>query len=553
MPSIVDKIKLKEEVERLKRYDRLVAEFGLIAYRPHYKQDLFHRAGHYDNRFLRTGNRFGKSDCGGAEDCAWLLGERVWYKYPFDVIDGQGQVRRRHDPAKAEDAALVTLGIPSHPVKGLIIVADWDKAEEIFTSQVQGERQGKLFKFLPKSRITYVGKNQSGKINEIRVKHISGGESVVMLDTVRSYKSNPLGQESSDWDFIHIDEPCPEEMFKANARGLMDRSGKCWFTCTPLFEMWINDKFLPGGTFRDNIDTERTNVVEIDEFKITHWMIGGSTYDNPHLTKKAIATFMADLTADERETRISGRPASLAGCVYSQFNRDVHIWQKDAPPKGWFDWTKPPVHYTIRVAIDTHPATPHAVLFAATAPTGHVFFYNEIFEKIFIGDLCNLIKDRLHGVWPTRVLLEQAAYNDDPFDGITIADEFLSSGLPVERAVKDLAYGIQRVQQELSRTDDRGRPILNFFPYLNETFREFDRYVWDPAKGKPRDKDDHMMECLYRLVLTGLEYIPPEDYVMRRVQSLNSLQVDTSLTGFDNVTLPGGKKARVNKDLRFRR
>jgi hypothetical protein len=38
------------------------------------------------------------------------------------------------------------------------------------------------------------------------------------------------GSESSDWDFLHIDEPCPRDMYVANARGLIDRGGSDWFT-----------------------------------------------------------------------------------------------------------------------------------------------------------------------------------------------------------------------------------------------------------------------------------------------------------------------------------
>jgi hypothetical protein len=37
--------------------------------------------------------------------------------------------------------------------------------------------------------------------------------------------------------------------------------------------------------------------------------------------------------------------------------------------------------------------------------------------------------------------------------------------------------------------------------------------------GKPVDKDDHMMENLYRAILSGLDYITPpddSDYVSRR-------------------------------------
>ena len=48
--------------------------YGINFYRPHAKQDKFHRAGDKVGRYVRTGNRGGKTKCGAAEDVAWLLG-----------------------------------------------------------------------------------------------------------------------------------------------------------------------------------------------------------------------------------------------------------------------------------------------------------------------------------------------------------------------------------------------------------------------------------------------------------------------------------------------
>jgi hypothetical protein len=48
-----------------------------------------------------------------------------------------------------------------------------------------------------------------------------------------------------------------------------------------------------------------------------------------------------------------------------------------------------------------------------------------------------------------------------------------------------------------------------------EVDMEFGRYVWDEwrtegkdPKQKPKDKDDHMMECLRRLIQHPVEYKP---------------------------------------------
>ena len=525
-PTYADLLRAKEELKALEDRKAMLLANGLLGYEPHHKQDLFHRAGKYRLRYVRTGNRFGKSTMGAAEDVAWALGYRPWYP-------------------EGDEARYA--GIPQRAIKLLILCADWDKCEEIFTNQVEGAGKGKLFKFIPKDSFVNAIKNQSGKVCEIQIKSIHGGISSICLDTVKSFKSNSMGQESSNWDAIHVDEPICEEMWVANSRGLMDTEGSAWFTCTPISEMWINDLFIPDGNYRDKMSdgfvANRTISVGEVKIDIESWMITGSTHDNERISDKAKALFIASLTEEQRETRIDGRPAQLTGCIYKEFRPEIHVPLNLM--KHWKDWDCPPADYTIRVAVDTHPSTPHAVLFVATAPTGHNFFFSEIFEKVFVKDLCERIKERLAGRDPLRVLLEQAAYNDDPFDGVTIADEFYAAGLPVEKATKDLSYGILKVQQELGKRDEKGRPWLNFSPYLTRTFFEFDRYVWNPKTGKPVDKNDHMMECLYRLILTGLEYVAPEPTTVRQVQKVNAVNFDFSLPDYPSYSKPfGSQKAK---------
>ena len=103
---------VKRKLELRKRQLELVKKFGLMYYKPHEKQAKFHSAAEFRFRLGRCGNRFGKSDMGVSEDLGFALGERVWL---------------------AKDDPLRYLGIPQHPTKGLVICADDDKVDEIFT------------------------------------------------------------------------------------------------------------------------------------------------------------------------------------------------------------------------------------------------------------------------------------------------------------------------------------------------------------------------------------------------------------------------------------
>jgi hypothetical protein len=97
------------------------------------------------------------------------------------------------------------------------------------------------------------------------------------------------------------------------------------------------------------------------------------------------------------------------------------------------------------------------------------------------------------------------AFIEDPENEKCWADDFAEGGFPVERAVKDPMRGISRVQQRLAE-----RPVsIFFYPTARRSLWEIQRWPWIPEKNKPRDEDDHAMECLYRAILDEPQYIPP--------------------------------------------
>ena len=76
--KITDVLEARRELELLRKHNKLRDENGLLCYKPHRKQEMFHYYGDRKYRYVRTGNRFGKSDMGAAEDVAWAVGARLW-------------------------------------------------------------------------------------------------------------------------------------------------------------------------------------------------------------------------------------------------------------------------------------------------------------------------------------------------------------------------------------------------------------------------------------------------------------------------------------------
>lgn len=481
-PIQLDVAVARRELALEKRKAALRAENQISFYCPHPKQASFHAAALFHYRYARTGNRFGKSEMGAAEDVAFALGYRPWIP---------------------EGNPLRTLGIPLHPTKGLIVTTDWDKSTEVFTSTEEGTNQGKLFKYIPKSKLLGYTKNHSGAIDTLRVRHISGGVSVIHLDTVKSFKQNPLGQESSVWDWIHYDEPPPEAMFKAQVRGTIDRGGRCWFTCTPLEEPWIDAMFIP--------DLQDQTKLNLDVQHGDFWMMTGSTDDNPYNRKADVERVMALYTEEERETRRSGIPKAYSGLVCKEFHWDIHV-RKEAPI-GWKNWETPPEDYTLRLAIDYHPRKPHHALFIATSPNEYQYVFGEVFLSCLMYELvaeCRLVLGLRELTVPG--LIDPLASMENRVTDITAIDEVIRLGLPVMPATKDPHNGILKIKELLKARDRNGLPMLQVNPSCRRFLFEIARgWVWDGETNKPKKENDDAMENFYRLCLQGLPYIEPEN------------------------------------------
>lgn len=445
---------LQRQLELKRRKLELIKQDGMSFYKPHRKQAAFHEAGvHFKRRMLRAGNRFGKTEMGAAEDAAWLRGERTWYP--------EGHPARRG-------------GIPQRPVKGLVCGADWDKVDELWTGD-----GGKLWRFLPKSLVKKTLKNQAGAIDTVLLHN----GSILRFDTVKSFMSNPMGSESSNWDFIHVDEPCPQKMYTAHARGLVDTGGSAWFTLTPIREAWINDMFFPEVP---------------DE---TKWVETGSIYDNPYLTPEAILEFEKLLTEDEKECRLRGLPFHLAGLIYKEFNKVRHV--RNVPLTGWRDFLTPPSDWPIAFTIDPHPQTPHCVTFVAISPFNQRVYFRDIFEHCSIKELADQIHEVIDGKFLISARMDPLGFIEDPITQKTFASVLADEGIFVEKATKDPLTGILKAQSMLKADPTE----IIFYPTARRTLWEIARYSWKEGENKPIDKDDHAMENFYRLELQELKYV----------------------------------------------
>lgn len=470
----------QEQIRLLATKQKLILDNGLKYYDPHPKQDAFHRAGRFKRRAVFAGNRFGKSDCGAAEDSAQAVGARLW------IPEG--------DPARYE-------GIPRRPQKILIVTTDWGKVDEIFTNE-RGADTGKLWKFLPRGFV--VSKKRNHGSGAIETMECENG-SLIQFDTVESFKKNPQGAESSNWDVIHIDEPCPEAMYSAHARGMVDRGGQAYFTLTPLKEPWIYDRFFGEDNIREAIELGRPRL-----YKNDNWSITGSIWDNPYLSEANIIRYLTeDCPEEERECREKGIPLQFAGLIYKEFESAVHTYRD--VPIGWDDFDSPPKGWPVYLQLDPHSQTPCAGLLATVSPESRKFVYDEVWMR---GIASAVVADMLRKIGGRQLINPQcdpSAFNEDALSGTCWADDFGALGLWFDRAPKQLDRGIKAVQAALLSRFIDGTPEWVFSPLLKRFVYEIKRWHWD-KENKPKDKDDHTLECLYRMVLSKPEWVEPAGY-----------------------------------------
>lgn len=337
-----------------------------------------------------------------------------------------------------------------------------------------------LKKWFPHNRLCYIKKNMVG-IEAFWRDDKTGS----ILEVLSNRQESDL-HEGWDGDLIIYDEPPHREIRIANARGLVDRNGRELFCMTLLKEGWIDREIIKAVDKDGNPDN-------------TIFTIHGETYANVGygITEEGIKQFEKTLTPEERDARLRGIPAYLSGLVYGKFHRPTHLINR-------FD-----TDGIIDIAIDVHPREKQAVLFISTQDNGNKYLIHEIWEHGTPEDIAKNIVDIIHqnNYRVGQIIIDPFSKGDKNnlntvYD--RFSDIFTSYGYSLRVASKDKSAGILLVKKHLLSANNI--PSLFIFNDLKRTIYEIEGYMWDEDTQKPKDKDDHMMENLYRLILLDTQW-----------------------------------------------
>jgi len=441
---------------------RRMREESIRYYGPHASQERFH-ADPGRIRLVLGGNRSGKSHAGAAEAVAHALGERWW----LDPTDEHYKVGC------------------SVPNKGLVIGESFgEQVKKVIVPKLLGDVESASPGLLPKHLVAGSKKNPQGIITHISLTNGS-------VITCQSYDQDVDLFEGVDMDWVWFDEPPPRAVWVAVQRGLTDRMGDCWLTLTPLKEPWIYDELVS----REDVGCFSFDIKDNVGFG---------------LKAEAVEEFTRNLTEDEKEARLRGRFFHLSGLVYKSYG-EIHRVRRFEVPQHWGLW----------MHIDTHPRTPHHAVWVAVNPDGLMYVVGELANhdsNNMIAPFCEAIlvyeREVLGRTDVDSVvrLMEPGAKAPNPVDGRSMWDDFADRGIHCMPGSKSRDAGILLMQKCLQYDRETGvYPLIYFFTDLSGVDKEMRHYVWDDwtkkvAQGRtqkqvPRDKDDHFIEGLHRVLL----------------------------------------------------
>lgn len=343
-----------------------------------------------------------------------------------------------------------------------------------------------LRKWWPKSRPLETKKNHLGY--ETLWKDTLSGSTLELMSNNQESELH----EGWEGDLIVYDEPPKRDIRIANARGLVDRNGRELICATLLKEPWIDREIvkakLPDGSVDQSI-----------------FVVHATTFDNVGygITKEGIDEFQKKLTADEIQARIYGIPSYMSGLVFPQFNTTKHVKLRFDIPTDW----------PVDIAIDIHPREKQAVLFIAISPHGYKYICDEIWDNYNAEELADQILKKIKsGMYRVNRMIIDPLSKGDRNNEHTVFDRIdcrlAAYGYGLETASKDKSQGIGLITSHL--ISENKEPTLFFFHDLRRTVYEMEGWMWDEDTQKPQDKDDHMMENLYRLLLLNTIYTEPQ-------------------------------------------
>lgn len=358
---------------------------------------------------------------------------------------------------------------------------------------------------IPKALITKVTKKPgvADAVETVCVRHASGDISQL---TFKSYEQGRDSFQGTKKQVIWLDEePKDKNIYTECLTRTMDEvtPGIILCTFTPLFGLSdVVLSFMADGKFPEG---------GVDPANPYKYVTQVSWEEVPHLSEKQKQEILQSYSAHERAARTKGVPSLGSGAIYPYLEEDITCSPFKIPE--W--WAK-------AYGLDVGWNRTAAVWGTRDPDSGVVYVYSEHYEGQQAPVLhAQAIKAR--GEYITGAI-DPAAGGVSQVDGKALVHLYEDAGLILEPADNSVSAGILKVGQMF----ETGQ--LKIFTTCANLLKEYRTYRRD-ENGRIVKKNDHAMDALRYLIMTGLDYMSvgtDPDFTERRE--------DTTTGGKDEFT-----------------
>jgi len=300
----------------------------------------------------------------------------------------------------------------------------------------------------------------------IKVKHITGGVSTIVLKTYEQGSDTWLG---SAVDFIWVDEECPKDVYDEALIRLMTTKGSMVTTFTPL-----NGMTEVVQAFLDN--SQETDVKYPKHVTLCKWD------DVPHLSTEEKEQMLLATSPHLRKARSEGDPSVSEGLLYPVSKEYVVV-----------DDFKIPVYWPKLYGMDVGWNNTACVWGAWDRDNDVIYLYSE-HKQGESEPVIHAKAIQARGMW-IKGAIDPASRGRSQIDGEALYMLYKKEGLKIFPADNSVESGIYETWQRLST----GR--LKIFKSLSNTIRELSLYRRD-MKGKILKSNDHCMDAMRYMIMS---------------------------------------------------
>lgn len=248
----------------------------------------------------------------------------------------------------------------------------------------------------------------------------------------------------------------------------------------------------------------------------TKYVLSLTWDDAPHLSDEDKEKLWATLPPHERDARSKGIPSLGAGAVYPV-----------AEDRITCDPFHIPEYWPVAFAMDVGWNNTAALWGAWDRSADTVYVWSEYkLQQAEPATHVEGIKSR--GAWIPGVI-DPASRGRSQHDGLRLLDEYSSMGLDIAPADNAVEAGIQAC---LRRMMGGRLKIFSTCHMFFQEFRVYQRSDKEGSKGKIVKKNDHLMDCMRYLIMSGMDRAVDKEIALDRYEQRKHGAGANAVTGY---------------------